>query len=274
MSDAKSQRLSAEHDQRVKDDWDVLASYYDSRHGDAGNDWHRNLVLPTTLKLLGDVQGKRGIDLCCGSGVLTRQLVELGAQVTGADQSKPFLNLAEQYGGSTDIEWLCFPLAETADHVEPGSFDFVTCTMALMDIAASEDLFAAIAHCLKLEGMAVVATMHPVFKNPSNLQHRAEGELAGEDPREGIIISHYLTPMAQEVVGMPGQPQTQLNFHRSISHELNLAFDAGLVLDGFAEVTKSALDEPPTQHTDFYIPPSLEDEIPVLLGLRFRPAPW
>lgn len=272
MSDAKSQGSGSEHDQRVKDDWDVLAHFYDSRHGNAGNDWHRNLVLPTTVKLLGDVRGKRGIDLCCGSGVLVRQLVELGAQVVGADQSETFLSRAHQYDGSADIEWLCFPLAEIAGHVEAGSFDFVTCTMALMDIAASEDLFAAIDHCLKPRGMAVVVTMHPVFKNPSNLQYRAEGELAGGDPQEGIIISHYLTPMAQEVVGMPGQPQTQLNFHRSISHELNLAFDAGLVVDGFAEVTKSALEETPTQHTDFYIPPSLEDEVPVLLGLRFRPA--
>ena len=274
MSDANNRRPSAEHNQRVKDDWDVLAHYYDSRHGDAGNDWHRNLVLPTTLNLLGEVQGQRGIDLCCGSGVLARQLVDLGAHVTGADQSEAFLSLAEQYRNSEEIEWLCFPLADIAHHVEPSSFDFVTCTMALMDIPASEDLFAAIAHCLKPGGVAVVVTMHPVFKNPSNLQFTIGGEMAGGDQREGILISHYLTPMAQEVVGMPGQPQKQLNFHRSISEELNLAFDAGLVLDGFAEVTKSALEEPPTQHTDFYIPPSLEDEIPVLLGLRFRPAPW
>lgn len=97
MSDAKSQRPNAEHDQRVIDDWDALAHYYDSRHSDVGNDWHRNLVLPTILKLLGDVQGKRGVDLCCGSGVLARQLVELGAKVIGADQSKAFLSLAEQH---------------------------------------------------------------------------------------------------------------------------------------------------------------------------------
>lgn len=113
-----------------------------------------------------------------------------------------------------------------------------------------------------------------MFKNPSNLQFRVEGELGSGDQREGIIISHYLTPLAQEVVGMPGQPQKQLNFHRSISHELNLAFDAGLVVDGFAEVTKSALEEAPTLHTDFFIPPTLEDELPVLLGIRFRPAHW
>lgn len=274
MSEATSQRPNAEHDQRVRDDWDVLAHYYDSRHGIAGNDWHRNLVLPTTLNLLGNVRGKRGIDLCCGSGVLARQLVERGAQVTGADQSETFLDLAEQHDGSADIEWLCFPLADIAEHVETSSFDFVTCTMALMDIPASEDLFAAIAHCLKPRGVAVVVTMHPVFKNPSNLQLTVEGELAGGDQREGIVVSHYLTPMAQEVVGMPGQPQKQLNFHRSISHELNLAFDAGLVVDGFVEVTKNALEETPVQHTDFFIPPNLEDEIPVLLGLRFRPAPW
>ncbi len=274
MHDSESQRPSAKHDQRVGDDWNVLAHFYDSRHGDAGNDWHRNLVLPTALNLLGDIQGKRGIDLCCGSGVLARQLVELGAQVTGADQSETFLSLAAQYDGSADVEWLCFALADIAKHIEPSSFDFVTCTMALMDIPASEDLFAAIAHCLKPHGVAAVVTMHPVFKNPSNLQFTIEGELASGEQREGIIISHYLTPMAQEAVGMPGQPQKQLNFHRSISHELNLAFDAGLVVDGFTEVTKSALEETPTRHTDFFIPPTLEDEIPVVLGLRFRPSPW
>lgn len=189
MPNGDEEQQAAEHDQRVIDDWNVLAHFYDSRHGDAGNDWHRNLVLPTTLKLLGDVKGKRGIDLCCGSGVLARQLVNLGAQVTGADQSEAFLSLVEQYDKSADVEWLCFPLA-------------------------------------------------------------------------------------QEVVGMPGQPQKQLNFHRSISHELNLAFNAGLVVDGFAEITKSALEETPIRHTDFFIPPSLEDEIPMLLGLRLRPAPW
>lgn len=274
MPDTESQRPSTAHDQRAKDDWDALAHHYDSRHGDVGNDWHRNLVLPTTLNLLGDIQGKRGIDLCCGSGVLARQLAARGAQVTGADRSETFLSLANKYDGSADVEWLCFPLADIAEHVEPNSFDFVTCTMALMDIPASEDLFAAISHCLKPHGVAVVVTMHPVFKNPSNLQFAIEGELATGDQREGIIISHYLTPMAQEVKGMPGQPQKQLNFHRSISHELNLAFDAGLVVDGFTEVTKSALEETPTRHTDFFIPPTLEDEIPVLLGLRFRPSPW
>lgn len=272
MPTGNDQPQAAAHDQRAKDDWHILAHHYDSRHGDAGNDWHRNLVLPTTLNLLGDIQGKRGIDLCCGSGVLARQLVELGAQVTGADRSETFLSLADKYDGSADVEWLCFALADIAEHIEPSSFDFVTCTMALMDIPASEDLFAAIAHCLKPHGVAVVVTMHPVFKNPSNLQFTIEGELASGEQREGIIISQYLTPLAQEVEGMPGQPQKQLNFHRSISHELNLAFDAGLVVDGFTEVTKSALEETPTRHTDFFIPPTLEDEIPVLLGLRFRPG--
>ena len=272
MPDAESQRPSAEHDQRVIDDWNALARHYDSRHGDTGNDWHRNLVLPTTLNLLGDIQGKRGIDLCCGSGVLARQFIDIGAHVTGVDQSRAFLSLAEQYDGSADIEWLCCSLADIAQHVAPNSFDFVTCTMALMDIPASEDLFAAISHCLRPHGRAVVVTMHPVFKNPSNLQFKVGGELASGEEREGIIISHYLTPMAQEVVGMPGQPQKQLNFHRPISDELNRAFDAGLVVDGFAEVTKSALEETPTQHTNFFIPPTLEDEIPVLLGFRLRLA--
>ena len=274
MSDAEYQQPNADFDERVAADWNALAHYYDSRHGNAGNDWHRNLVLPTTLNLLGDIQGKRGIDLCCGSGVLARKLVELGAHVTAADQSSVFLSLALQHDGSASVDWRCFTLADIAQHVEPHAFDFVTCTMALMDIPSSSDLFDAIAHCLKPQGTAVVVTMHPVFKNPSNMQYRVEGEaMSGElSEREGVIINRYLSPFIQEVVGMPGQPQKQLNFHRSLSDELNSAFDAGLVVDGFAEVTKSGLEETPAVHTDFYIPPTLEDELPVLLGIRLRPA--
>ena len=64
MSDAEIQQPNADLYERVAADWNALAHYYDSRHGNAGNDWHRNLVLPTTLNLLGDIQGKRGIDLC------------------------------------------------------------------------------------------------------------------------------------------------------------------------------------------------------------------
>ena len=79
--------------------------------------------------------------------------------------------------------------------------------MALMDIAASEDLFAAIAHCLKPDGVAVVVTMHPVFKNPSNLQYTIGGEMAGGDQREGILISHYLTPRPKKWSECPVNPK-------------------------------------------------------------------
>ena len=265
-----------ENDQRVADDWDVLAPYYDSQHGESGNEWHRNLVLPTTLELLGDVHGRRGIDLCCGSGTLIRKLVELGAQVTGADQSKEFLSLAQQYDGSTDVEWVCSWLADIPQHVEPQSFDFVTCTMALMDIPDNADLYNAIAHCLKPQGTAVVVTMHPVFKNPSNLRWWSEGESPDGELQswDGIIINRYLTPFTQEVIGIPGQPKTHLNYHRLLSDEMNSAFDAGLVVDGFAEVAKDSADDSPSTHPHALIPPTLGDELPVLLGVRFRPTPW
>ncbi|HVM15036.1 MAG TPA: hypothetical protein VM287_12015, partial [Egibacteraceae bacterium] len=56
--------------------WDALADDYDRCHGDEGNDWHRLLVEPAALALLGDVEGKRILDLGCGTGVLARRLVK------------------------------------------------------------------------------------------------------------------------------------------------------------------------------------------------------
>lgn len=46
--------------------------------------------------LLGEIKGKRVLDLGCGNGLLTQKLVELGAQVTGVDASAEMLALAQE----------------------------------------------------------------------------------------------------------------------------------------------------------------------------------
>lgn len=57
------------------------------------------------IGLLGDIRGKRVLDLGCGNGLLTRKLCELGAQVTGADASEAMLALARE--NCPDAELIC-----------------------------------------------------------------------------------------------------------------------------------------------------------------------
>jgi 2-polyprenyl-3-methyl-5-hydroxy-6-metoxy-1,4-benzoquinol methylase len=54
--------------------WDEHADWYDQKQGDTGDLWHRSLIDPPLLRLIGDVSGKDVMDLGCGNGYLSRRL--------------------------------------------------------------------------------------------------------------------------------------------------------------------------------------------------------
>ena len=77
--------------------------------------------------LLGDLRGRRVLDVGCGEGLNSMVLSTLGASVTGIDISPKAIAVAErraEVNGVADrCRFLCAPL-ETAEF-EPGSFDVV-----------------------------------------------------------------------------------------------------------------------------------------------------
>lgn len=57
---------------------------------------HQFMAYHTWLEEIGDISGKRVLDLACGGGVSSRMLAEKGAIVTGVDISEPMLAVAEE----------------------------------------------------------------------------------------------------------------------------------------------------------------------------------
>jgi 2-polyprenyl-3-methyl-5-hydroxy-6-metoxy-1,4-benzoquinol methylase len=55
------------------DDWENMAERWDENEGDEGSNWHRALLHPALLKVLGPLAGWRVLDVGCGNGSLTRQ---------------------------------------------------------------------------------------------------------------------------------------------------------------------------------------------------------
>src|SRR6185369_13224412 len=53
--------------------------------------------LPEVLSLLGNLKGKRILDMGCGLGIHAKQFLDLGAIVTGYDASEKMLQLAQEY---------------------------------------------------------------------------------------------------------------------------------------------------------------------------------
>ena len=76
-----------------------------------GFGFHAEMCTPGILALLEPVRARRGlvVELGCGSGVLTRRLVDAGHRVIATDASPAMLDLASEHAPGADIRRLALP---------------------------------------------------------------------------------------------------------------------------------------------------------------------
>jgi len=131
-----------------------------------GKDYYREeMNSPATLKIVGNVKGKRVLDLSCGEGYHARILARKGAKVVGVDFSRKMIKLASKREKDEKLG-IDYYVSDAANlrKFESGCFDVVTCFMALMDIERYEDAISEVARVLKKNGRFVFTIPHPCFE--------------------------------------------------------------------------------------------------------------
>ncbi len=156
-----------------------LSDWYDRKQGDGGDLWHRTLIDPGLLGVLGDCSGKTVLDLGCGNGYLSRRLARQGADVTAVDASPRMVQNARKHG-SAGVKYLRADAAKLKE-VPGGRFDAVFANMSLMDMADAEGAVREAARVLKKGGRLVASICHPCFDTMSNSGWVAEKAM--EEPR-------------------------------------------------------------------------------------------
>lgn len=144
--------------------WDTMAAWMDEKHKDEGDLWHRALIDPPVLRLLGAVAKHRVLDIGCGNGYLARKLARLGAHVTAIDGSSALIILAKKREGRDPLG-VTYHVADAAhlDMLETDSFEIVLSNMSLMDIADAEGAVREAARVLKPLGRFIASLSHPCF---------------------------------------------------------------------------------------------------------------
>jgi ubiquinone/menaquinone biosynthesis C-methylase UbiE len=144
--------------------WDEMADWWDKQLGDEGDLWHRTLIDPPLLRLVGEVSGMRVLDLACGNGYLSRRFARQGAVVTGVDANAPIIERARAREAQESLG-ISYHVSDAArlEVLEDGSFDLVVSNMALMDIENAAGAIQEVSRVLRPKGRFVASLSHPCF---------------------------------------------------------------------------------------------------------------
>lgn len=189
-----------------------------------------DLVLPPIFDLLGNVRRQRICDLACGQGVLSRALMERGAEVVGVDLSTKMLEFARQY---EDAEPLGIVYLQDNTHtlttLDDASFDGVLCNMALTDIPDLRATFQSVNRILRPWGWFVFSLTHPCFLTPSSCWLTEADGTIHRTVRGYFDEKFWLSDNLQGVRGKVGA------YHRTLSTYINTLAEAGLLLERLIE---------------------------------------
>jgi SAM-dependent methyltransferase len=119
---------------------------------------------PALKRMIGDVEGKKVLDMGCGEGYFSRFFAKAGAKVVGIDLSDTLIKAAveEEEKHPLDVKYFVADAAHLS-MLESKSFDVAFSYMALLDIRDYEGAISEASRVLKTRGRFVVLMEHPCF---------------------------------------------------------------------------------------------------------------
>ena len=120
------------------------------------------LEKPATLSLLPDVDGKRVLDVGCGTGRYTEWLLEHGAEAIRFDASPQMLEHARKRVGDRAV-LILHDLNDPLDFVEDNSMDLVLATLVLDYVEDWTPVLREFRRVLRDEGTLVFSVGHPTL---------------------------------------------------------------------------------------------------------------
>lgn len=115
---------------------------------------------------IGNLQGKKVLDVGCGGGILSEAMAHRGADVTGIDMGEAPLKVAKLHGLETgvSVEYRQITVEELAAE-QPEQYDIVTCMEMMEHVPDPASIVEACSKLVKPGGFAFFSTLN---RNPKS----------------------------------------------------------------------------------------------------------
>lgn len=116
--------------------------------------------LPVVLDLVGDVNGKRLLDMGCGLGGHAKEFIKRGATVIGYDASEEMVRMAREY---CDEKGDFFQATHESVMFEADTFDVCNASYSINYLKNPEIIFKKVSLWLKPDGIFVFSLPHSIW---------------------------------------------------------------------------------------------------------------
>jgi SAM-dependent methyltransferase len=209
--------------------WDAAAPAYLAEHGTDLGDvdflWCPEGLREADARLLGDVAGRRVVEIGCGSAPCARWLARAGADVVALDLSAGMLARAAQLNEATGIP---VPLLQA----DAGRLPLATASVdlacsafgGLPFVADAQTVLAEVARVLRPGGRFVASVNHPLrWPFPDS-----------PDPEDLQVTSSYFDRRPYVETDSSGRT-VYVEHHRTVGDWVRAVVGAGLVLEDLVE---------------------------------------
>lgn len=189
---------------------------------------YTRVLIPAVVKAIGNCQGKRCIDVGCGSGYLTSILAEKASFVVGVDLSVKMIRIAkEENRHLPNVEFFQSSIEAFSSGYSGPRFDVVVAHMSLMTAPYLGKVIDAIHTLLTSNGTFVFSITHPWFWNQYRKLEREED------------FSYWKAhaQKAKFVISLEenGLPKHTTHYHRPLEYYMKQLYKSGFVIESMAE---------------------------------------
>ena len=211
----------------VRAGWDAMSASYQDESAISTSDVHYAPFAPGErhYRLLGDVRGKRILELACGGAQNSVALSSWGADVVGLDISSNQLGFARslRVGTGQSFDLVAGDMAAPV-MFRPSSFDVVLSAFGWEFIP---DLRGCLAQCgdlIRPGGQLLMSTVHPLTAFDWDMG------------RSTLLVTDYFNPPVEVwEEPVPEGHSPGLTFFRTIEELVSSVTDAGLVVEKLLE---------------------------------------
>jgi SAM-dependent methyltransferase len=230
----------------LRQSWNWHAAAYQRDHAIRTDTAHYGLSATNEnqLRLLGDVAGRRILELGCGGGQCSLAFAKEGAVCVGVDFSEGQIAHARIFAEQAGVEviFTCADMAEFLVSQPEAVFDIVFSAYAFQYVEDLARVFRECRRVLRPGGILVFSLDHPL----NSITTFKENEVR-------FYESYYARGRSEWTwgTGPDGEPNRFYSFHRTTGDFLNLLADAGFRVERLLEPEATAEGDPWAELADF-----------------------